>query len=290
MANVFAQSNVVAKTAASMLKAELVLGRLVHRSAESEFMGGRGDTVRVRVPHVIEAKPFTGSTSAVTKTLNEQVVPVVLTTHAMNGVELTAKDTSLNIESFGAQVLAPQVAGVAEMIEGEIARVMQPAVTSATLTIDVKNPRDAITKAGEILDSRKVGAKTRVLVVSPNVKRALLMDPNLSQADSAGSTSVLQDAIVGRLHGFDVFMSPYIADGAVAMTKEAYAAAIVAPIKPESATGSSAVDDDNQGYAMTVWMGLDVETRQERSICEAFVGATVLDVNRAVGLKFNAPA
>uniref|UniRef100_A0AAU2VSJ1 Major capsid protein n=1 Tax=Streptomyces sp. NBC_00008 TaxID=2903610 RepID=A0AAU2VSJ1_9ACTN len=286
MPNIFAQSDVVAKTAASMLKAELVLGRLVFRSAESDFTGGRGDTVRVRVPRVIEAKPFTGSTSAVTSPLNEQAVPVKLNTHAMSGVELTAKDMTLNIESFAAQVLMPQVQGVAEMIEGEIANVIQPVITAAALTIDPANPRDAITEAGEILDTRKVGAKSRVLVVSPNVKRALLMDPNLSQADSAGSASVLQDAIVGRLHGFTVFMSPFITDGAVAMTQEAFAAAIKAPAKPYSANGASATDEDGQGYAMTWWVGLDAEARQERSIVEAFVGATVLDAQRAVGLKF----
>lgn len=215
MANIFAVSDVVAKRAASLLKAELVLGRLVFRDAEAEFTGGRGDTVRVRVPRVIAAKPFTGSTAAVTSPLNEQAVSVKLNTHAMSGIELSAKDMTLNVENFAAQVLMPQVAGVAEMIEDEISNVMQPVIDAATLTIDRANPRDAITEAGEILDTRKVGAKSRVLVVSPNVKRALLMDPNLSQVDSAGSPSALRDAIVGRLHGFDVYMSPFIKDGAV---------------------------------------------------------------------------
>lgn len=289
MPNIFAQSDVVAKTAASMLRAELVLGRLVFRSAESDFTGGRGDTVRVRVPRVVEAKAFTGSTAAVTSPLNEQSVKVKLNTHAMSGIELTAGDVTLNIESFAAQVLMPQVAGVAEMIEGEIANVMQPVITAATLTIDPSDPRDAITHAGEILDTRKVGAKSRVLVVSPNVKRALLMDKNLSQVDSAGSASVLQDAIVGRIHGFDVFMSPFIKDGAVAMTSEAFAAAIIAPAKPHSVNGASATDEDKQGYAMTWFVAFEGESRQERSIVEAFVGATVLDAQRAVGLKF-APA
>lgn len=285
MANIFAVSDVVAKNAASLLKAELVLGRLVFRDAEAEFTGGRGDTVRVRVPRVIEAKPFTGSTSAITTALNEQDVPVKLNTHAMSGIELTAKDMTLNVENFSAQVLVPQVAGVAEMIEAEIGGVMQPVITTATLTIDPANPRDAITEAGEILDTRRVGAKSRVLVVSPNVKRALLMDPNLSHVDSAGSPSALRDAIVGRLHGFDVYMSPFITDGAVAMTREAFAAAIKAPAKPHSVNGASATDEDGQGYAMTWFVAFEGETRQERSIVEAFVGATVLDSQRAVGLK-----
>ncbi|WP_327358093.1 P22 phage major capsid protein family protein [Streptomyces sp. NBC_01304] len=289
MANILATTDLVAQTAASLLKAELVLGRLVFRSVESEFGGGRGEWVRVRVPRVIEAQPFTGSTSAVTKSLDEQTVQVKLTTHAMNGVELTAKDMTLNVESFSAQVLAPQVAGAAKLIEKTIAGVIQPTINAGTLTIDPANPRDAVTEAGEILDTREVDAKSRVLVVDPKVKRALLMDPNLSSVDSAGSPSALRDAIVGRLHGFDVYMTPYIT-GAVAMTREAFAAAIVAPRKPESAQGASAMDDNNQGYAMTWWMGLDVEKRQERSIVEAFVGATALDAQRAVGLKLAAPA
>ncbi|WP_231156507.1 P22 phage major capsid protein family protein [Streptomyces sp. CNZ748] len=290
MANIFAVSDVVAKNAASLLKAELVLGRLVFRDAESEYVGGRGDTVRVRIPRVLQASKFTGSTSAIATSLNEQAVPVVLNTHAMSPIELTATDMTLNVDSFSAQVLMPQVAGVAEMIEEEIATVMQPVITAATLTIDPANPRDAITEAGEILDTRKVGAKTRVLVVSPNVKRALLMDPNLSAVDSAGSPSALRDAIVGRLHGFDVYMSPFLTDGAVAMTREAFAVAVKAPAKPESVNGASAKDDDGQGYAMTWFVSFNGETRTETSVVEAFVGATVLDAQRAVGLKFTPAA
>lgn len=284
MANIFAVSDVVAKNAASLLKAELVLGRLVFRDAEAEFTGGRGDTVRVRVPRVIEAEAFTGSTSAVTVPLNEQEIPVTLNTHAMSGIELTAKDMTLNVENFTAQVLMPQVAGVAKRVEKEIAGAIQPVIDGATLTIDPANPRDAITEAGEILDTREVDAKSRVLVVDPKIKRTLLMDPNLSNVDSAGSPSALRDAVVGRLHGFDVYMTPYIT-GAVAMTREAFAAAIKAPAKPYSVNGASATDEDNQGYAMTWFVAFEGETRQERSIVEAFVGATVLDAQRAVGLK-----
>ncbi|MFI6108640.1 P22 phage major capsid protein family protein [Streptomyces sp. NPDC051310] len=284
MANAFAVSDVVAKAAAGLLKAELVLGRLVFRDAEADFVGGVGDTVRVRVPKVIDAQPFTGSTSAVTTALNEQTVQVELSTHAMNGVELSAKDVTLNVENFTAQVLNPQVAGVAKLVEKTIAGTIQPVINAGTLTFDPANPRDSITEAGEILDTREVDAKSRVLVVSPAIKRALLMDPNLSNVDSAGSPSALRDAIVGRLHGFDVYMTPYLT-GAIAMSKEAFAAAIKAPAKPESVTGASATDENGQGYAMTWFMGFDVETRQERSICEAFVGATVLDAQRAVGIK-----
>lgn len=284
MANAFATSDVVARTAAGLLKAKLVLGRLVFRDAEADFVGGVGDTVRVRVPKVIEAQPFTGSMSAITSTLNETTVQVELTTHAMNPVDLSAKDMTLNIESFAVQVLAPQVGGVAKLIEKTIAGVIQPVIDAGTLTFDPANPRDSITAAGQTLDEREVDAGSRVLVVSPAVKRALLMDPNLSSVDHAGSPSALQDAIVGRLHGFDVYMTPYI-DGAVAMSTEAFAAAIKAPNKPQSVNGASATDEDGQGYAMSWFMAFEAEARSERSVCEAFVGATVLDPLRSVGIK-----
>jgi hypothetical protein len=284
MANNFATSDVVASTAADLLRAHLVLGRLVFRDAEADFVGGRGDTVRIRVPKVIEAQPFTGSTSAITTSLTETTVPVTLSTHAMNAVELSAKDVTLDIESFGAQVLMPQVAGVSKFVEKAIAGVMQPVITAGTLTFDPANPRDSITAAGQTLDEREVEAGSRVLVVSPAVKRALLMDPNLSNVDSAGSPSALRDAIVGRLHGFDVYMTPYVT-GAIAMSTQAFAAAIKAPTAPEAVPGHSATDPDNQGYALTWFRAFDPESRQERSIVEAFVGATVLDAQRSVGIQ-----
>ncbi|WP_344123538.1 P22 phage major capsid protein family protein [Streptomyces blastmyceticus] len=277
----------VAKSAAELLKAELVLGRLVFRDAGSDFEGGVGDTVRVRIPKVVEAQSFTGSTSAVTTSVAERVVPVTLSAHGMNGVQLSAKDMDLNVENFGAQVLAPQVAGIAKFAEKAIAAQMQTVINGGTLEIDPSNPRKTITRAGSILDGREVGAKTRVLVVDPSVKEVLLNDPNLSSVADAGDPSALREALVGRLHGFNVFMSPYIT-GAVAMTRDAFAAAFRAPAKPQSVVGASQTDENGQGYASTWFMGFDLETRQERSIVEIFAGATVLNDQCAVGLKLGA--
>lgn len=73
--------------------------------------------------------------------------------------------------------------------------------------------------------------------------------------------------------------------GQVPGNTEAYAAAFRAPAKPLSVFGSSKTDENGQGYALTWFMAFDAETRTERSICEVFAGATVLDSARAVGIK-----
>ncbi|MGW0929589.1 P22 phage major capsid protein family protein [Streptomyces sp. NPDC002644] len=287
MPNTFPHTEVVAKAAPELLKAELVLGRLVFRDAEAEFSGGVGDSVRIRVPKLIEAAAFAGSTSAVTTNLNERSVTITLSQHGMNGVELTAKDMTLDVTDFLRQVIAPQVAGVAKFAEMAIAAAMQPVINAGTLEINPNDPRKAITRAGAILDAREVSAKDRILVVDPEGKEVILNDPALSSVADAGSADELRNAHIGRLHGFDVYVSPYI-KGAIAMTREAFAAAFRAPAKPQSMNGASYEDENGQGYAMTWFMGFDLETRQERSITEIFAGAALLDDKRAVGLKLGA--
>ncbi|MFF2020310.1 P22 phage major capsid protein family protein [Streptomyces sp. NPDC058171] len=291
--NNFATSQMVAGVAVEILKAELVLGKTVFRDAESDFQGGHGSTVRIRAPKAIAPKKFDGSMDKIAQSISEQTVSLTLDTYAANPVDLDAYDMALNIHDFATQVVAPQTTGLAEYIEEAIGAAFQRKIDATTaapgaLVIDPAKPRHAITSAGAILDKARATGGARWLVVDPDIKKILLDDPNLSQvADSGDSGDALREAIIGKLHGFNVVMSPFV-KGAMAYTGHAYAVAIKAPNVPMGLVGKSLTDDDGQGYAMTWHMSYNPDSDKERSTCKTFIGVTEIDPVRSVGLKLAA--
>ncbi|MFI5617737.1 hypothetical protein [Streptomyces sp. NPDC051567] len=102
--NTFEITDVVAVSLA-LMRSNSVLGECVMRDAEAAFTGGRGDSVRVRTPKRRVAQNFNGTT--VYTKVEEGHVQVKLTDEPTDAAAFTTKDMTLNIESFGQQVLKP---------------------------------------------------------------------------------------------------------------------------------------------------------------------------------------
>ncbi|MFF4601606.1 P22 phage major capsid protein family protein [Streptomyces sp. NPDC001339] len=288
--NDFALSNIVSSAAVEMLKAELVLGQTVFRDAEADYEGDHGDNVRIRVPKSITPKKFEGSMNAIAQTINEQTVDLTLSEYVANPVDLTAKDMTLNVADFATQVVMPQTTGLAEYIEQAIGEEFQKKIDATTkgdtaMEMDPTDPRKAITAAGAILDKARVSGGGRWLVVDPDIKKVLMDDPNLSQVAYAGdSGDALREAVVGRLYGFTVVMSPFV-KGALAYSGHAFAAATRAPHIPMGLVGKSIKDDDGQNYSLTWHISYNSDSDKERSVCKTFFGMTEIDPVRSVGIK-----
>jgi hypothetical protein len=277
MANTIPVSDVI-KASLGLIEAESVLGNLVHRDAEAGFVGGVGDSVRVRVPNVIEAQNGSGQATVFTD-IAEGVVSVTLTDEAYSAVKLTDKELSLKLENFGAQVLQPQASGVAKYCEKAIAGVMNAQVNDAsnTLTIDPSTPLSAIAKAAAEFTRREISMDGRVLVIGPEMLEAFLNLPALQDVGSAGADEALRGGELTRLMGFSVRVSPYT-EGAVAFTREAFTLACRAPLPPEGA--GYAETRAYNGYALRYLRDFDISVRADVSLMATFVGAAVMDPRR----------
>ncbi|MEU7168426.1 P22 phage major capsid protein family protein [Streptomyces morookaense] len=276
----------VARQALSLLAAELVLGRLVHRSAESEFAGGVGNVVNIKKPGQTQeahdagtATPTIGSGTQGYLDVRESSVPVRLDHHFIHPVKVTSRELTLDIESFAAQVLAPQVRKIGERIEATVAEPMNAAIKAVpeTATVDpakAKALREAIIAAGVTMDEAHVPAAGRILVVSPAFYGELLKDDLFIRADQSGSTEAIRNANVGNILGFDVFKSTYIRGGALAMTREAFALVVRAPQASMGAKLSGS--ESYQGYAMRWIQDWDTAGLSDLSICDVFTGAKPL--------------
>ncbi|MFE1101333.1 P22 phage major capsid protein family protein [Nocardiopsis alba] len=283
MANQIPVSQIVAASL-GLIEANSVLGNLVYRDAESSFVGGVGDTVRVRVPNVIEAKDGTGAPTEF-DSINEGAVPVTLTAEAYNAVKLSDKELTLDIVNFGAQVLQPQASGVAKFCEKTIAGVMNEQVAASTDTIDPANPLAAIARAAAEFTRRELDMSGRTLVIGPDMLEAFLSLPALQDVAAAGADEALRGGELTRLMGFSVRVSPFI-DGAIAFTREAFALACRAPATADGA--GYAATETNNGYSLRYVRDFDMAQRGDVSLMSVFVGATVLDSRRFMAFNVSA--
>lgn len=286
--NALQLAKVYARTGLPILREELILGRLVYRDAERDFSGGVGTVVNIKTPGTLTARETTlkNKTPITTDTVAEGTIPVTIDKHVYSAVDMTEEDANLNIEDFGTQILAPQVMAVADKIEAnlaaEINKISAAAGAISVSQADPLNAYKAIKNAGIALDKRKVSRSGRTLVLSPDLLSLLLEDDKIIRFESSNDTGALRDAAVGRLSGWNLYVSNSI-NGAVGFTREAFSLVVRAPRKPEGT--AFAASADGNGYALRYLRDYNSDTLTDRSIVSTLMGVTTLDANRAVGLK-----
>src|SRR5690625_934689 len=207
--NELAISDIVSATL-GLISLHAVLADVTYRDAESDFVGGVGDTVRIRVPSVIEARDGAVDGETQFSDIQETAVPVELSREAYNATKLSDRELSLGIADFGAQVLDPQALGIVRMIEQTIADEINAAIAASSREIDPEDPIRALTVASaEFLARENARADGAVFVIGPDLLAAFLNSPVLQNASAVGSDEVIRGGRLGRILGFDVYASPY---------------------------------------------------------------------------------
>ena len=128
---------------------------------------------------------------------------------------------------------------------------MQGATYEVELGWDSNEPYDTLVDARVALNDASVPMTNRFLVVGSGFEADLLKSDKLSDADRSGSTGAMRDASVGRIAGFEVLVSNFLApDEAYAYHRTAYALNTRAPFVPQGvAFGASS---SANGFAIRV--------------------------------------
>lgn len=296
MANTFIKPTVIIRTALGLLQRAIVLPGLVWTDAFHDFTGAYNDTVSIRVPGRLTARTRdlrgTGGARTITlDNLTETKVDVTLDTDIYSAVPVTDEELTLDISDFGAQVLAPQVRAVAEGLENGLVTAMQEATYETTVTFDPADPFGSIIDARKALNDADVPASGRALVVGSAIEAAILKDDKFSRYDASAQAGVtaLQEARLGRIAGFDVYMSNALnEDEAFAFHMTAFVLASRAPVVPDGATFGRS--ESYQGLAMRWLRDYDFANVQDRSLVDAFTGTAHVEDDgsfvRAVRLEY----
>lgn len=278
MTNKFIKPEVVVNAAIGLLEREVVLPRLVWRQAAADFTGAKDDTVSLRLPAYLKAnkRELRSGATRDKSSLHQRKVDVTLDTDLYLDVPVTDEEMTLDIKNFGAEVLSPMIGGIARGAEDHIYDTMAGAdyADQNEFEIDLEDMKGSIAEARELLNKGNVPMEGRTLAIGSEVDSAMIQLDNLVRADQSGSTDALREALIGRVYGFNVVMSPLLAPGeAFAFHRTAFPMASRAPIVSAGAPwGASA---SANGFAVRTVRVFDPDQVEDRAIADSWIGSGV---------------
>lgn len=278
-AHKFSARNAV-EVANILLTDDLVLAATVNRDIASNFGGGTGSTVNVRIPAALKARvrDLHSTAPVVMDSLNEDTVPVSLTDHAYSAVRLDDADLTLDITDFGRQVLKPQTDALVEYIEDVTVGLLRRVPVNTTMRYDASAPERTFVVARKSLRDLGISSAGLVAAVGTGVYADLLNSGALRDYDRSGSTTALRNGVVGRVANFDVVESNRLEDGEIVFYgKDSFALAVRAPVVPDSVFGQSVASN---GFALRWIRDYDSATLAERSVVSTFVGGAVMPASK----------
>jgi hypothetical protein len=240
VAHNFLKLTVIVRTALGLLQREIILPALVWRDAVPDFAGAQGDN-----GHPAGAGPAQGPPGGAARRTNpvntddvrETAVDVRLDTHVYQAVAVTDEDLTLDIAGFGSQVLMPQIRAVAEDVEDQVAAEMVGANYATTIALDEVKPEDTLADARVTLNKANVPMGQRYAVLGADMEAVFLKAEALKRVDASGTDSALREAQIGRLPGFDTFISNAIPPNlGFCFHRTAYVLGMRAPRVPDGAT------------------------------------------------------
>ncbi|GAA4193159.1 hypothetical protein GCM10022288_26490 [Gryllotalpicola kribbensis] len=274
MANTFetAEAGKIAAVAAALVGSDLNVANTFYKNVANDFFPGVGSTVSIRVPGApaVGTKDAGDVTTTLTiGTLQENLIPVTLSTNAYSDIALSVADLSLNIENFASQVLVPQAEAVAKYVERTAVAALQAADADTTITYAEATPQAAFSAARTKLRANGVPAgATMYAAVAPDVYGALL--------DNNTTTQPLFDA-QGRVRGFNVIESNRLAAGELAFyVPEAFALVVRAPAIPDGAPFGASIVEPQTGFALSYIRAFNPSIGADISLVQALVGASAL--------------
>jgi hypothetical protein len=279
MAHVYVKPEKVVSAGLGLLARELTIPQLVWKNPVGDFTGAKNDTINIKVPAYATARTRTlrAGTARTRDDLDERSVAVVLDTDVYKDVVITDENLTLDIVSFGEQVLTPVMDAVARKLEDIIVAEIEGATYANTVEFDAADPFASIVEARKALNNARVPMSGRSLVVGSNLEAALIVSDRFSRQDSIGpaAATALGDAKLGRIAGFDVFTSPAIdPDEGYAFHKTAFTMSTVAPAIPAGAPWGATMS--HGGFALRVVRVLDSADIVDVLATDAYVGTSVV--------------
>lgn len=278
MANTFLTPDIIAREALMILRNNAVMANLVHRDYSDEFANGVGDTITIRKPASFVANEFTGTIAV--QDANETGVPVKMDKHLDVSFAVSAKQLSMDIKDFSAQLLVPAMNAFADKVDkyllGLSSDITNSVAATAVVKDDVIDARAYLTKAGAPLTDRR-------FVYDSDFETELLKTDLFVSAEKVGDEgTALREASLGRKYGMDFYVdqnADELAINGLAFHKNAFALVTRPLALPMGAANAEIVNYD--GFGLRVVMGYDIEKKTDTVSIDMLCGVKTLDKNLA---------
>jgi len=272
----------ISALAVELLRRQLVLVGTVTRVPAGEYSGPSGGTVTLSVPSPRTARKQSTRAASITYDQLAEVGVDVTVEHFYDGALISDEELSLDIRSFGVQVLRPQVESVARAAEDQLADVMNGLTADTTIewaaSADPDDDKATVLAIREQLTVNEAPAGERYVAVAPDIATRILAVPGFVEADKRGSTTALDQAIIGTVYGLTFVESAGIDDGtAIAYHRSGLAFGSATPAAPGGGADSTTATEGD--VSLRHVLAFDPGHLATASVVSVFAGAAVVDEN-----------
>lgn len=304
MANTFITPTVIASRGIATLYNTIVLAGLVWRDFDGDFTGKQGDTVTVRRPATLASSLFDQSARTTTyQDATEDSDDVTLDHLRHVPFHVTTEQASLEVADFDAQLLTPAMQAIAQDVDGDLAEALVDAAEgvggggTVNMSDDPASTDTAhyvFRKARERLTRNKQPLLDRHAVLSPEAVTVATGESVFLEADKAGTTDALREAIVGKAFGLSTYESQTfglgagdkgVADG-IAFHRHALILATRPLEKPRGLTDEQVAQANFQGLSLRTVYTYDHDAKKDKVTVEILYGLLASRPEGVVQLNF----
>lgn len=200
MANALLTPSVIAEEALMQLENNLVMGNLVHRDYEDEFVKV-GDTISIRKPVKVAA---TAGATLGSQDIEEGKTTVTIDQRQHVPMSFLTQDMTLTIEDFSKRYIQPAMMELAQVVESSLMGLYSsvwnfrgtPGTTPANFS--------AVAAGAQLLDETAVPTSPRAAVFNPAATYALANDMKDKYVESKAKTA-MEMAKIGKFATFDSY-------------------------------------------------------------------------------------
>lgn len=235
-----------------ILNEELVMGNLVARDYSREIAAA-GDVVNVQKPAAFEALRKGLTDSVTVQNATAVNIPVPLNQHVHVSFLIRDGEISKSLQNLVDVYLAPAMQANSKFIDqiliGQASRYIAHGVGGLG-TGSSSNMYNRIVGARGILNTNKSPMSDRYLILTSAAEGLALETDTLVEVDKSGWSGALREGWVGRVSGFDTFMSLNAADDASITTTAG--ALDAAEAKGQTIISVAAAGDETINHWLTV--------------------------------------
>lgn len=286
MANTIITPSIIANEILDNLYESVTVSRLVWRDFDDDFNGRVGDTINVRTPATFSVNEFARPAGITVQDATESSQTIVLNKVPDVSFSVTSEEWTLEVSDFSEQFLAPAASAIGEYLDNLVTDAIAGAATGLTNYVNggTNDPTDLV-ELGRELNEAKVPMANRRAIMPPATAAAYLKDPLMHQADQRGDTQGLREASIGRVFGFDTYMTTHYSTAGQhisAFVPEAVALAVRVPSVPRGIAPSQAATASIGGFGLRVISEYDHAQKEDVISVDLLCGVKVLDTSRLV--------
>lgn len=210
MANEIVSVKSIAREVLPRLIDNLVFPNLIHTDYSSDVARGKGDSVLIRKPVILEAKDFDYVEGIETQDMVEGSVEVKLDKLATVDVQMNSWE-SITEQDLDRLFYTPAAVALAEKINRDGLQLYRDVYNTAGTAGVAPAGLDIFAEAAYKLDAAKVPFADRRAVWSPASLANFRKIPDIVNAEKSGSTTALRSGSIGRIFGIENYMSQAVA-------------------------------------------------------------------------------